>query len=158
MRKFSFFTKLDPWIRGTLALGLVAIAVHSGWHTTRQVRAKSRYSSDDIVRYNEKRWGAAQAFLKDKLPAGPVGYLLVADKAAVPEDSKIAQYFSSQFVLLPWRLEADLSNATLRWALADFMGVSLTNWTPPAGWRIAKIYSDGVAVLQRIEATGIPPP
>lgn len=158
MRKISLLTKCDPWIRGALALGLLAIAVHSAWHTTTQVRARSRHSGDDIVRYNEKRWHAAHAFLKDKVPAGPLGYLLLADKAAVAEDARTAQYFSSQFVVLPWRLEADLSSATLRWAVADFMGVSLTDWIPPAGWRIVETYPGGVAVLQRVEATGRPSP
>jgi hypothetical protein len=158
MSAFSSLTKLDPWIRGAIALGLVGLAVHSGWQTTRQVRARSRYSGDDIVRYNEKRWEAAHAFLKDKLPAGPLGYVLVADNAAVPEDARLAQYYSSQFVMLPWWFEVNLSNTAMRWAVADFMGASPGDWTPPAGWRIAHTYSDGVAVLQRIQLTETPSP
>jgi hypothetical protein len=148
----SWLAKGEPWVRRCFALGAILVGLHGVWVTTDRIRAKSRHSGEDIVAHNQGRWAEAQAFLTDKVPAGPLGYLLVSDPAQVSEDSRTAQYFSSQFVLLPWRLEQDLNDPSLHWAVADFAGVSPDGWNPPAGWTVIRHYPGGVAVLQRASA------
>ncbi len=143
--------RIDPWVRRALALALLLLAVQSVWMTTGRVRERGRYSGDDIITQNQKRWAAAQAFLSDRLPSGPLGYILVSDKTLVSDDSRTAQYFSSQFVLLPWWLERDLDKASLRWAVVDFLGVSPEGWNPPAGWAVVEHHAGGVAVLRRVQ-------
>jgi hypothetical protein len=148
----KFLTVVGSIARGAVVLGVLAMALHGVWQTTRQVRPPRRDAGPDFVSYNEEKYRAAREFLAAQAPAGTsaglLGYLPVYTEPGASKDARAAAYYGAQFVMIPWTLEPALRKP-MAWAVADFLDAPPPGWAPPNGWAVERNFGS-VAVLRRV--------
>jgi hypothetical protein len=101
----------------------------------------------NIVRRQEARFAALRTALETRGIRGPVGYIAdLAPPAMNADHRSMEEYFTAQFVLVPFALDQHLGNCT--WAIAN-LHTQPAAARMPAGFTVAQDFGDGVLLLRK---------
>ena len=119
-------------------------------HTARRLppppRAPEIAQGNPVVRH-EQRLGAVARALRRHGAHGTLGYLADLPTAQLSGDaSAMEDYFLTQFVLVPWVIDAGSSDCT--WALANLRHATAATRVP-ADFSIVEDFGQGVLLLRR---------
>ena len=108
-------------------------------------RAPDMVAADAVMRHEERFAGVRRA-LEQVGVRGPVGYVAdVAPAQLASHPRGMEEYFLTQFVLVPWVLDA---RADCRWSVANLHGAAIAT-RMPAGARVVRDFGQGVFLLER---------
>lgn len=138
----------SAWIGLSFGLLLAVSAVNVSQAVRRAwPLGKDRASPLDRVSPQEQRLSRLSRALADRGIRGIVAYIADLPPEKLRADGLgVQDYYLSQFVLVPWILDADRGDH--KWAVSNLRGLMAADRIP-AGYKVEQDFGDGVLLLHR---------